>query len=85
MEPSTTILLGIVFIGIGMSLWAFRANNKTYQERVALMDARPWDVSFQKYSEEMNAVSYSQHLWYRLTFRDPIKLYGPKTRELVGK
>jgi hypothetical protein len=60
------------------------ANIRAYRERVAFLDSIHYSVmaadeyDFVKIDsmwESYKSVSYYKHLWYIMTFRDPMKLY----------
>lgn len=53
----------LAFLLIAGAGWLWYCNHKTY------LDRQP--IKYPVWRE----VTYNKHLWYRLTFRDPMKLY----------
>lgn len=74
--------LGVVFIIAG---WVLICNNRTYKDRERLIQKcddeakriisdgapREWSRAWSRF----HRVSYEEHLWARVFFRDPSKLY----------
>jgi hypothetical protein len=73
------ILEGIIILFLVAVLWALYCNNKTYNERMALLDIafnkNISDVEHSLRIEAYRKVTYEQHLWAKIFFRDWKRLY----------
>lgn len=57
-------------------IWAMVCNNRTYRDRVRLIEEiAQGDFSWRELYKSFDNVSYDQHLWYRITLRNPKRLY----------
>jgi hypothetical protein len=82
------IVLFIFFILLFLCIWFLHCNTRTCYERFNIIEKcseesqkhilnadidkkKYWKQFYNKYEN----VSYNQHLWYLLTFRNPLKLY----------
>ena len=78
----TEIIMIAYFIFVAFMLWVLRCNNRTGDDRqaiIAYVYRQGTDYPGPKFQHEVglfNKVSYDRHLWYRVVFRDPKKLYG---------
>ena len=67
-----SIIFGVVLI---VCLWLLVNNQKTYSDRekirLFVFNGNSWEDKLEIYE----AVSYSKHLWFRFTFRNPNQLY----------
>jgi hypothetical protein len=71
-------ILSVFGIILVIAAWHLYCNNQTYNHRIRMIDkCSKWDLF-----NELDSVSYSQHLWYLMTFRDWRELY-PKLGKLV--
>lgn len=75
-----------------VSVWFLWCNEKTYRQRQKLVrdSLKPlpeWESTeelllwFKRRLElldTMSIISYEKHMWYLITFRNPMKLYGDK-------
>jgi len=77
------ILVILVILAIA-AIYFQMANIRAYRERAAFLDSihysvmAPDEYDFVKIDsmwESYKSVSYYKHLWYIMTFRDPMKLY----------
>ncbi len=74
-----------IFCVVGVAIvfvWGLVCNQRTYRQRMNLIDRRPHGHEFWAYSEEWSKVSYDRHLWMLMTFRGARKLYGPLTQKI---
>lgn len=65
--------------------WLLLCNNRTCRDRNRVLY---WlkNTNYRNSNEifrSFDNFSYNQHLWHRMTFRDPWPKYGPETFELV--
>lgn len=82
MEPYVWVI-AIEIIALTVIGWFMICNRRTYSQRMWMMNDRKNSATPAIWSilVEMQNVSYDKHLWYLVTFRDPIKLYGPNTQK----
>lgn len=72
-EIGIAILFAVILAGCG---WALICNHRTFQDRQQML--RSIEIGrddFWQLINRLRSVSYDQHLWYRLTLRDPHTLY----------
>lgn len=62
------------FVMMFGSIWLLICNQKTLEQRQELLP-NPGDPEFWVKMEVFERVSYHQHLWELLMFRDPYRLY----------
>ena len=75
------------------SFWGMYCNNKTYKQRIAMLDAirdhtdnKNYTVAhFNELISANRKVSYAQHLFALMQFRDPFKLYDPKLLKVIDE
>lgn len=75
----------ILIVAWGLIIWFFICNQRTFRERGKLIDAASAESERRIDAEDydnflepfvtLRRVTYTQHLWYRLTFRNPMLLY----------
>jgi hypothetical protein len=75
------VFLTWCFIVIVFLTWCFICNCRTFRQRTKLINLWRSDL-FWEYSKEFEKVSYNEHMWYLITFRNPRKLYGPLTQSI---
>ena len=73
-------LIILTFVFIGFCIWFFIANELTLRKRLNLIP-RPEDPLFEEKMKAHHEVSYNDHLWSVITFRNPMKLYARKDLE----
>jgi hypothetical protein len=64
----------VLIISIISCIWILICNKITHYEVNNILP-EVGDPNFWEKLEICKEVSYEQHLWYRLTFRNPMKLY----------
>lgn len=75
-------VLGLCGLGLAVAIWVLICNQRTYRQRIRLINRRPKGADFWAYSCEFGDVSYDEHLWTLVRLGDPRKLYGPLNREI---
>jgi len=77
-----TALSAVALIGCS---WMSINNDRTFQERMALLNrtrGRPWQ-EWLELMKDQERVSYDQHLYARMRFKNPWKLYSQRVQELM--
>jgi len=67
-------LLAALVVVIGIAVWALVCNDKTCDQRMDIFPNVNDDMFWSKV-RIYERVTYDQHFWALLTFRDPMKLY----------
>lgn len=62
--------------------WVLLCNEKTYSDRL-LMSVLFHESDWPEYRHMARAVPYRDHLWSRVFFRDPNRLYDKELIDLV--
>jgi hypothetical protein len=80
------VVIAVYAVFLAAMIWALTCNQRTHNHRVVLIEeiAKAIEASdYQKsYWRILYEVSYEQHMWRLLTFRDPWAIYPPELSEV---
>ena len=78
-----SLVFTLWFLFISTMIWAMYCNSKTCTQRNRIIDVvyaqEDWDILRDYYK----SISYDKHLWYLMTFRNPMKLYPAVLQDAV--
>jgi hypothetical protein len=78
-----SLVFALWFLFISTMIWAMYCNSKTCTQRNRIIDVlyaqEDWDILRDYYK----SISYDKHLWYLMTFRNPMKLYPAVLQDAV--
>lgn len=74
----------VLMTGLVACVWLFRCNDRTSEQREAIIYSLVGSSDFGAAFAAFEAVSYDRHLWSLFFLRDPMPLYGPLIREAMA-
>ncbi len=82
------ILLLMSFVIMVFGLWVMFCNYHTHKQRMSLLDLmieeeKKLEADYFALSKLYNKVSYDKHMFYLMTFRNPMKLYDTRLQDLL--
>lgn len=78
-----TILAILGMLALGCCAWAAVCNERTLSQLLHLSRLVFSQADWMALSAKLNAVSYGQHMFALMTFRDPMRLYDKSIQELL--